>query len=64
MWAEAYVDYWRSLDALDLESDPVRLRVTASSDGKAMNESDLVQAYDVVGGMRVKVVDHNPNDGK
>jgi hypothetical protein len=64
MWAEAYVDYWRTLDALDLESDPVRLRVTASADGKAMNESDLVQAYDVVGGMRVKVTDHNPNDGK
>ncbi len=61
MWTEAYVDYWRTLDALDLATDPIRLRVAASSDRKAMDESVMVRAYDVVGGMKVKVVGYTPN---
>jgi len=55
MWAEAYVDYWRTLDALDLNTDPIRVRVTAASSSAAVDERGLVQAYAIVGGMRAQV---------
>jgi hypothetical protein len=58
MWTEAHVDYWRTLDALDLDADPVRIRVSAAEDDRAIDEKDLVRAYSVVGGMRVSVLDY------
>ena len=30
MWTEVYVDYWRTLDALDPDTLPIRIRVAAS----------------------------------
>jgi len=56
MWTEVYVDHWRTLDALDLSTAPIRLRVTASKSHEAVDERDLVQAYSFVGGMRATVV--------
>ena len=55
MWAEVYVDHWRTLDALDLNTDPIRVRVTAASSSEAVDERGLVQAYAVVGGMQARV---------
>jgi hypothetical protein len=55
MWTEAYVDYWRTLDALDLSTDPIRVRVTAARTSEAVDERGLVQAYAVVGGMHARV---------
>lgn len=59
MWAEAYDGYWRSLDALDPRMIPIRIRVAVSKDEKAFDGSDLVRAYDMVGGMSVKVLKYN-----
>ena len=59
MWVEAYVDYWRTLDALDLAIDPIRIRVATSDDGRAVHERDLIRAYSLVGGLRVTVTDFN-----
>lgn len=61
MWTEAYVDHWRMLDAIDLSNDPIRIRISTSEDGRAVNEKELVRAYDVVGGMRVDVTDCHAN---
>jgi transglutaminase-like putative cysteine protease len=61
MWTEAYVDHWRSLDAIDLSNDPIRIRISTSEDGRAVNEKELVRAYDVVGGMRVEVTNYRAN---
>lgn len=55
MWTEAYVDHWRTLDALDLSTDPIRVRVTAAQTSEAVDERGLVQAYAVVGGMHARV---------
>lgn len=58
MWAEAYIDgAWHTLDALDLDLDPIRIRVSAS-EGEAVDHRALMEAYAVVGGMRVEVVGH------
>ncbi len=59
MWAEAYDGYWRSLDALDPRMTPIRIRVAGSKDEQAFDGSDLVRAYDMVGGMSVKVLKYN-----
>lgn len=60
MWAEAYVDYWRTLDALDLDTHPIRIRITVPQSDRAIDETDLVRAYAAVGGLRVRVTDHTP----
>jgi len=62
MWAEAYVDYWRTFDALDLEGNPVRVRIATSENGEAVDQRALLQAYSVVGGMHAKVVDFHESD--
>lgn len=64
MWTEAYVEYWRSLDALDLNTDPRRIRVSVPKDGGAVSDKDLIQAYNVVGGMRVSVIDYHFNQSR
>jgi transglutaminase-like putative cysteine protease len=59
MWAEAWVDGWRSLDALDLDLAPIRIRVSASQ-GEAVDHRALMEAYSVVGGMTAEVIDSEP----
>jgi hypothetical protein len=59
MWTEVYVDYWRTLDALDLEGNPVRIRISGATGSRAVDERDLVAAYAIAGGMRARVVAHN-----
>ncbi|MCH7548746.1 MAG: transglutaminase domain-containing protein [Candidatus Krumholzibacteriota bacterium] len=59
MWSEAYIDHWRSLDALDLRGDPVRIRISGASGSNAVNPRDIVAAYAVAGGMTVRVVDYH-----
>lgn len=56
MWVEAFVGHWRSLDALDLDGAPVRLRISTSPDGGAVDERDLMRAYSLVGGMHMDVI--------
>jgi hypothetical protein len=60
MWVEAYVDYWRTLDALDPDTDPIRIRIRAAEDERAVDERDIVRAYSVVGGMRASVTGFTP----
>jgi hypothetical protein len=59
MWAEAYVDHWRTFDALDLETAPVRVRISTSEDGEAVDQRALLEAYSVVGGMHARVVGYS-----
>jgi len=58
MWSEAYLDGWRTLDALDLAGDPVRLRIAASTDSRAIDESLLLDAYSLLGGLHAEVIDY------
>jgi hypothetical protein len=58
MWTEVYVDYWRTLDALDPAILPIRIRVMVPTDERAFDATDMVRAYDVVAGMNVKVLDY------
>jgi hypothetical protein len=62
MWTEVYVGYWRTLDALDLKTLPIRIRVAASGDERAFDATDMVRAYDVVAGMNVEVIDFTSNE--
>jgi transglutaminase-like putative cysteine protease len=57
MWVEAYVDYWRTLDALDLALDPIRIRVHAPKPSETLGERDLMRAYSEVAGVVIRVVD-------
>lgn len=59
MWAEVWLDDgvgWRTLDALDPEMTPIRIRVSAS-DGE-VDQRALMQAYAVVGNMTAEVIDY------
>jgi hypothetical protein len=57
MWVEAYAGHWRTLDALDLALDPIRLRVHAPASGESLGERDLLRAYGAVAGVSVRVID-------
>ena len=59
MWVEAYVDYWRTLDALDLALDPIRLRVHAPASSESLGERDLLRAYGAVAGVTVRAIDYH-----
>ncbi len=61
MWVEAYVDYWRTLDALDLDLDPIRLRIHAPESSESLGERDLLRAYGAVAGVSVRAIDHHLN---
>jgi transglutaminase-like putative cysteine protease len=63
MWTEVFVDYWRTLDALDPQTLPIRIRVAASGDERAFDATDMVRAYDVVAGMSVEVIDYSESGG-
>jgi len=57
MWVESCVDEWRTLDALDLNLDPIRIRVHAPVASEAMGERDLMRAYGEVAGVTIRVAD-------
>lgn len=59
MWVEAYVDHWRTLDALDLELDPIRLRIHAPVSSESLGERDLLRAYGAVAGVVVRATDYH-----
>jgi len=61
MWVEAYVGQWRTLDALDLDLDPIRLRVHAPESSESLGERDLLSAYGAVAGVSVSVIDYHLN---
>jgi hypothetical protein len=61
MWVEAYVDYWRTLDALDTSLDPIRIRVHAPAPSEELGERGLMRAYGAVAGVVIHVVDHRPD---
>ena len=61
MWVEAYVDEWRTLDALDLRLDPVRLRVHAPAASESLGERDLMRAYGAIAGVTITALARDPN---
>jgi transglutaminase-like putative cysteine protease len=61
MWTEAYVDGWVTLDALDPNDDPRRIRIAASPDERAIDETGVLNAYSLVAGLRVRVTGHESN---
>jgi len=58
MWVEAYVDQWRTLDALNLGQDPIRIRVYAPQSNEGLGERDLMRAYGVMAGVKIRAVQH------
>jgi transglutaminase-like putative cysteine protease len=54
MWVEVYADYWRTLDALNLALDPVRVRIHAPASGGSMGERELMRAYATMSGVRIR----------
>jgi hypothetical protein len=61
MWAEAYVDGWRTLDALDERLDPIRLRVYAPAASESLGERDLMRAYGAIAGVAITAIDSEKN---
>ena len=57
MWVEAYVDEWRTLDVLNLGLDPIRIRVYAPESSEGLGERDLMRAYGVMAGVKVRATD-------
>jgi len=58
MWVEAYVGEWRTLDALNLNLDPIRIRVYAPESNEGLGERDLMRAYSMMAGVKVRAIDH------
>jgi len=58
MWVEAYIDQWRTLDALNLGLDPIRIRVYAPESSEGLGERDLMRAYAMMAGVKVHATDH------
>ena len=56
MWVEAYLDEWRTLDALNLGLDPIRIRVYAPDSSEGLGERDLMRAYGAVAGVKVRAI--------
>ena len=54
MWVEAHVDYWRTLDALNLALDPIRIRVYAPDSSEVLGERDLMRAYGAMAGVEIR----------
>jgi hypothetical protein len=57
MWAEAYVDYWRTLDALDSRTLPIRIRISAPAPDSGADDLDYIKDFGMIGGMSVEVLD-------
>jgi hypothetical protein len=62
MWTEAYVGCWRTVDALDPDNNPVRIRIAVSPDERALGETDVANAYSLVGGVVVEVENYRFRD--
>ena len=60
MWTEVYVDRWVTLDALDLSTAPIRIRLSVSRNQRALGETDTANAYSLVAGMKASVRSHRP----
>ncbi|MCZ6766028.1 MAG: transglutaminase-like domain-containing protein, partial [bacterium] len=60
MWTEVYVDRWVTLDALDLSTAPIRIRLSVSRNQRALGETDTANAYSLVAGMKAFVRSHRP----
>jgi hypothetical protein len=58
MWVEAYIDEWRTLDALNQNLDPIRIRVYAPESSEGLGERDLMRAYAMMAGVKVHAVEH------
>jgi len=58
MWVEAYVGQWRTLDALNQGLDPIRIRVYAPQSSEGLGERDLMRAYGVMAGVKIRAVEH------
>ncbi|HEX6789718.1 MAG TPA: transglutaminase-like domain-containing protein [Candidatus Krumholzibacteria bacterium] len=58
MWVEAYVNGWRTLDALNLGLDPIRIRVYAPASSESLGERDLMRAYGTMAGVKVRATEH------
>ena len=61
MWVEAYIDRWRTLDALDMRLDPIRLRVYAPTASESLGERDLMRAYGAIAGVSVTALESKSN---
>jgi len=61
MWVEAYIDNWRTLDALDMRLDPIRLRVYAPTASESLGERDLMRAYGAIAGVSVTALESKSN---
>jgi len=59
MWTEAYVGEWRTLDALDLALDPIRIRVHAPESSESLGERDLLRAYGAVAGVKLRAIGYH-----
>ena len=55
MWAEAHVDYWRTVDALDLELDPIRIRLSAAEDSRTLSMLDMTGAFSLFSDTDIQV---------
>jgi hypothetical protein len=64
MWAEAHVDYWRTVDALDLELHPIRIRLTAAEDSRALGMSDMTGVFSLISGTDIKVKNYTTRNEK
>jgi len=58
MWVEAYLGEWRTLDALNLGLDPIRIRVHAPDSSEGLGERDLMRAYGAVAGVKLRAIGH------
>jgi hypothetical protein len=56
MWAEAHVDYWRTVDALDLKLNPIRIRLSASSDSRALGMKNMTSEFSLISGTEIQVL--------
>ena len=63
MWAEAHVDYWRTVDALDLELDPIRIRLSASKDSRALGMTDMTGEFSLFSGANIQVLEYTTRNG-
>jgi hypothetical protein len=57
MWVEAHVGEWRTLDALNLNLDPIRIRAYAPESSEGLGERDLMRAYGVMAGVKLRATD-------
>jgi hypothetical protein len=58
MWTEAYVGYWRTLDALDPRTLPIRIRLSAPEPDSGPDDMDFIKDFAMIGGIGVEVLDY------